>query len=199
METTGFSCWFIITCRYDSISKRGLFQTLPVALNPSGPLCVLGQLPTLPGATAEQLHLLVATLFCSFGFLREQAWKEVQNFCSVLLLVKKENPSWHLPCCLINTSRLVSFLASLFVLALTECASVDSHHVTNSSLATSHLSPFYQYAQRCPSAGKLNNVNKRGSATFTALFCSGLGMWRYQMGSKIWLYSSLLLSMLHFT
>lgn len=72
VQITGFCCWFIITCRYDSISKLGIFQTLPVALNPSGPLCVLSQLPALPGAIAEQIHLLMATLFCSFGFLREQ-------------------------------------------------------------------------------------------------------------------------------
>lgn len=148
--------------------------------------------------TAEQLHFLVATLFCSFGFPKEHHWKEGKNqsSCSVLLLVKKKCPSWrHLPCCLINRSRLVSFLASL--LAVTGCASVDSNHVT-SSLATNHLSPFYQYAQRCLSAGKLNNVNKRGSASFPALFCSGLIMWRYQMRPRIWLYSGLLLSMLRF-
>lgn len=96
-------------------------------------------------------------------------------------------PSW--PC----------FPSFLFCVALTGCASVNPNPVTNSSLATSHLSPLHQYAQRCPSAGKWNNVNKKCSASFSALFCSGLGMWRYQMGPGIWLYSGLLLSTLHFT
>lgn len=144
VQAAGFSCWLVITCRYDSIFKLGIFQTLPVALNPSGPLCILGPLPALPEAAAEQLHLLVTTFFSSFGFLRERHWKEgkMQSFCSVLLLVKNELPSWrHFSYCLINTSRVLSLLASLFVLALTGCASVDPKHVTSSSSATSHLSP----------------------------------------------------------
>lgn len=69
--------------------------------------------------------------------------------------------------------------------------------VANSSLASSQ-SPLHQHAQRCPSAGKWNNVDKRCSATFSALFCSGLGMWRYQMGPRICLYSGPLLSTLLF-